>query len=146
MTTSAAETRLIALLSLLESELAGTGAEVARVNGLPARIPEAGIALLRDGDPGVPEVTLSPLTYHYAHRAEVDILVDLPDAQRDAGFDALRLAIGAALASDRTLGGLCDWIEAEAPAPLAIPVEGAETLKAATITVVMQYDASDPLG
>ena len=73
MTTSAAETRLIALLSLLESGLAGTGAEVARVNGLPARVPEAGIALLRDGDPGVPEVTLSPLTYHYAHRAEVDI-------------------------------------------------------------------------
>ena len=93
----------------------------------------------------VPEVTLSPLTYHYAHRAEVDILVDLPDAQRDAGFDALRLAIGAALASDRTLGGLCEWIEAEAPAPLAIPVEGAETLKAATITVVMHYDTTDPL-
>ena len=30
-------------------------------------------------------------------------------------FDTLTASIGAAIAGDRTLGGLCDWVEAEAP-------------------------------
>ena len=31
---------------------------------LPERIPAAGLIILRDGQPGEPEVTLSPLRYH----------------------------------------------------------------------------------
>jgi hypothetical protein len=34
-------------------------------------------------------------------------------------------SIGAALAADRTPGGLCDWVEAEAPRPVDLPVDGA---------------------
>lgn len=112
---------------------------------LPARIAPRGTVIVRDGDPGEPEVTLSPRVYHYTHRAEVDLLVDLPPRDRDTVFDALVGAVGQALAGDRTLGGLCDWAEGEAPAPLALPIEGAETIKAATITVVLHYSASDAL-
>ena len=40
-------------------------------------------------------------------------------------------------AADRTLGGLCDWVEAEAPRPVDLPVEGAASLKAAVIPVIL---------
>jgi hypothetical protein len=43
------------------------------------------------------------------------------------------------------LGGLCDWVEAEAPRPVELPVEGAASLKAAVIPVVLHYSTADPL-
>lgn len=112
---------------------------------LPLRIPPGGIVILRDGTPGEPEVLMSPLTYAYQHRAELDIVVDGPTAARDAIFDRIRAAIGLAIGTDRTLGGLCDWVEAEAPVPVDLPIEGAEGWKAATIPVVLHYDTPDPL-
>jgi hypothetical protein len=38
---------------------------------LPERVPAAGLLILRDGETGEPEVTLSPLRYHDEHRAEI---------------------------------------------------------------------------
>jgi hypothetical protein len=64
---------------------------------------------------------------------------------RDAAFDTLCASIGTALATDRTLGGLCDWVQAEAPRPVDLPVEGAASLKAAVIALVLHYSTADPL-
>lgn len=111
---------------------------------LPERVPTDGLLILRDGEPAEPEVTLSPLRYHYEHRAEIEAVVQ--GVERDAAFDTLCSGIGAILASDRTLGGLCDWVEAEAPQPVDLPVEGAASLKAAVISVSLFYATSDPLG
>ena len=110
---------------------------------LPERVPAAGLLILRDGEPGEPEVTLSPLRYHYQHRAEIEAVVQGVD--RDAAFDTLTASIGAVIAADRTLGGLCDWVEAEAPRPVDLPVEGAASLKAAVIPVVLHYSTADQL-
>ena len=118
-------------------------AKALRGEVLPERIPADGLLILRDGEPGQPEVTLSPLRYHYQHRAEIEAIVQ--GADRDVAFDTLTASIGAALAADRTLGGLCDWIEAEAPRPVDLPVEGAASLKAAVIPVVLHYSTADPL-
>jgi hypothetical protein len=131
------------ILTALHARLSGLPATVLRGEVLPERVPTAGLLILRDGEPGDPEVTLSPLRYHYVHRAEIEAVVQ--GAMRDAAFDALCASIGAALAADRTLGGLCDWIEAEAPRPIDLPVEGAASLKAASITVVLHYTTADPL-
>ena len=46
-----------------------------------------------------------------------------------SAFDSLIAAIGTALEADRTLGGLCDWVEPEAPASVDLPIEGAAALK-----------------
>ena len=54
--------------------------------------------------------------------------------------------LGDAIAADRTLGGLCDWIEASAPQPVDLPVEGAATMKAAIVPVALIYSTADPLG
>lgn len=146
MVKSTSEAVLQALQDRLKSHAAlPVGAVLDRNATLPMRIPAAGVIILRDGDPGEPEVTLSPLAYHYEHRAEIDVVVDRPQPVADQVFDTLRRQIGAALDADRTLGGLCDWIEGAAPAPLSLAIEGAESLKAATIVVVLHYTADDPL-
>ena len=143
-TPTTAEDALAALFAALGATLPA-GAKLLRNVTLPERIPPKGVAILRDGDPGEPEVLMSPLTYAYQHRAELDIVVDGPTAARDAIFDRIRAAIGLAIGTDRTLGGLCDWLEAEAPVPVDLPIEGAEGWKAATIPVVLHYDTPDPL-
>lgn len=132
------------ILAALHGRLQTLAAPVLRGDVLPERIPATGLIILRDGKPGDPEVTLSPLTYFYEHRAELEVVIQAGTG-RDALFDALTADVGSALAADRTLGGLCDWIEAEAPKPVDLLIEGAASLKAAVITVVLHYATPDPL-
>ena len=65
--------------------------------------------------------------------------------ERDVRFDRLIGRIGAAISADRTLRGLCDWVEAEAHEPVDLPVEGAATLKAAVVPIILHYATSDAL-
>ena len=134
------ETILVALHTRLQT----LAAAVLRGDVLPERIPATGLIILRDGKPGDPEVTLSPLTYFYEHRAELEVVIQ-SGSGRDALFDTLTADIGTVLAADRTLGGLCDWVEAEAPEPVDLPIEGAAALKVAVITIVLHYSTPDPL-
>ena len=133
------------ILAGLHARLLPLAALVLRDEFLPDRIPTAGLIILRDGQPGEPEVTLSPLRYHYQHLAELEVVVQAGTGRASA-FDTLIAAIGTALESDRTLGGLCDWVEPEAPASVDLPIEGAAALKAAVVTVVLHYTATGPLG
>jgi len=132
------------VLAALHSRLQTLAAPILRGDVLPERIPATGMIIMRDGSPGEPEVTLSPLVYSYEHRAELEVVIQ-SGTDRDCRFDALAVDIGAALAVDRTLGGLCDWVEAEAPDPVDLPIDGAAALKAAVITVILHYDTIDPL-
>ena len=132
------------ILAVLHARLSALPATALRGEVLPERVPSNGLLILRDGEPGEPEVTLSPLRYHCQHRAEIETVVQ--GADRDAALDTLTASIGTALAADRTLGGLCDWVGAEAPRPVDLPVEGAASLKAAAIPVVLHYSTADPLG
>ncbi len=131
------------ILSALHARLLALPATALRGEVLPERIPAEGLLILRDGEPGAPEVTLSPLIYHYQHRAEVEAIVQGVD--RDLAFDTLCASIGAVISADQTLDGLCDWVEAEAPQPVDLPVEGAVSLKAAVIPVMLHYSSADPL-
>ena len=126
------------ILTALHARLQTLAAPVLHGDVLPERIPATGLIILRDGKPGDPEVTLSPLTYFYEHRAELEVVIQAGSG-RDALFDALASGIGATLAADRTLGGLCDWVEEEAPEPVELPIEGAAALKAAVITIVRHH-------
>ena len=137
------ESTLQALLAALQTM---PNATVLRGEVLPERVPPDSLVILRDGEPGEPEVTLSPLQYHYEHRAEIEVIVQgRTSTDRDAAFDTLIQAIGTALAADRTLGGTCDWVEAQAPAPTDLAQEGAEGIKAAVVPVVLSYSTADPL-
>jgi hypothetical protein len=131
------------LLSTLHTTLSTLPTTVLRGEILPERIPATGLLILRDGDPGAPEVTLSPLSYHYEHQVEIEVVIQ--GADREARFDAICFDIGTLIAGNRTLGGLCDWMEAEAPKPVDLAFEGAASLKAAVLTITLHYTTSDPL-
>ena len=135
------ETILTALADLLSTI---PHVPVLRGEVLPERIPPAGLMILRDGSPGEPGVTLSPLTYHFQHRSELEVIVQSA-TDRDAVFDALLAQIGAVIAADRTLRGLCDWVEPEAAEPVDLPVEGAASLKAGIVPIILHYATSDAL-
>ena len=132
------------ILAVLYARLQPLDALALRDDVLPERIPPAGLIILRDGQPGEPEVTLSPLRYHYQHRAELEVVVQAGTG-RAIAFDTLIAAIGAALEADRTLGGLCDCVEPEAPASVDLPIEGTAALKAAVISIVLHYTTTGPL-
>jgi hypothetical protein len=141
--TTTREQVLGALFDRLSSELE---AKVLRNEVLPERAPESGLVILRDGDPGEPEAILSPLRWSYQHRIDLDVIVQQPTpGERDVAFDALIAAIGAAVAADRSLGGLVERLEALAPVPTELAIEGASGLKAATLGIVASYLTSDPL-
>lgn len=121
-------------------------AEVKRNLSKPERIPASGLVVVRDGDPGEPEVTLSPLTYHFEHRIVLEIAApEIGATPREVTLDAMLRAIGAAVAADRTLSGLCDWIEAQAPATDDAEAMGAAPVRFALLTIVAAYATSDPL-
>jgi hypothetical protein len=65
------------ILAALHARLQTLAATVLRDEVLPEHIPPAGLIILRDGQPGEPEVTLSPLRYHkgYVQASEIEPLI-----------------------------------------------------------------------
>jgi len=122
------------------------GATVKREEPLPEKIPAAGLVILRDGDPGEPEVLLSPLMYLWQHRAEIEVIVQqAPADAATVALDTLLSEVGLALSADRTLGGLADWVEWGAPQTRDLAIDGAAGMKAAVVAVTLHYASSDPL-
>ena len=142
--TTRREEVLAAFHALLVS---GLSAKVLRNEVLPERVPAAGLVILRDGDPGEPEALLSPLTWLWEHRALLEVFaIGTTPAERSSRMDAVLAEIGTAVAGDRTLGGLCDWVQPQGPAVEEIAEEGVAPIRAATVPVVLVYSSPDPLG
>ena len=142
--TSKREQVLDAVKALVASAL--PDADVKRNLAKPERIAPGGLVIVRDGDPGEPEVMLSPLTYIYTHRIPIEIAAYETSSQlREEVLDDLLGAIGSAVAGDRTLGGLCDFIEAEAPSTDDVETAGARTGCWADAAIVAVYGTTDPL-
>lgn len=137
-------TRLETILQALEQVLLATGIKVERNTPIPEEVPASGLIILRDGDPGEPIVTMSPLAYEYEHRAEVEVYVQKAKG-REAVIDAAKTALGAAITADRYLGGTCDWIEAGAPETAAFALEGAAPMLSQRIPLTIVYVTTDPL-
>lgn len=138
------ESILQALFALLQTI---TDVTVLRNEAVPEKIPSGGLIILRDGDPGEPEMLLSPLSYYWQHRALVEAVVQKGDqAARDLALDGLYRKISLAIAGDRTLGGLCDRVTPQAPDSNVLAVEGSPQIKGAIIPIELIYVTTDPLG
>ncbi|MDK9720391.1 MAG: acyl-CoA transferase [Rhodospirillales bacterium] len=120
-------------------------AAIKREEPLPEKVPEGGLVILKDGDPGEPEVLLSPVTYLWQHQAEIEVVVQRPATEAAAALDALLAELGTALSADRTLGGLVDWVEWSAPQTRDLAIDGAAGLEGAVVTVTLHYASADPL-
>lgn len=135
---------LDAMKALLSSAL--PNADVRRNLAKPERIPPGGLVVVRDGDPGEPEVMLSPLVYVYSHRIPIELAAYETSSQTpEQVLDEMLSAIGVAVSGDRTLGGLCDFIEAQAPATDDVETAGARAGRWADAAIVAVYGTPDPL-
>ncbi|MEI8397374.1 MAG: acyl-CoA transferase [Rhodospirillaceae bacterium] len=134
------------LQALLATLTTVPGATVERESAIPERVSQGGLIILRDGDPGTPEIILSPLTYLYDHPARLEVFVQAGQpAARAIALDGLLRAISSALAADRSLSGTCDWLAWAAPVAEELPVAGGAPIRAATVIVTLSYSTSDPL-
>ncbi len=134
--------RLTTKLKTLE----GATLKVYRNLDKPQQVSSGGMIVLRDGASAEPEMLLSPLTYIYEHLAAVEVLVQHPDpAIRDSTLDALLVSIGGIINANRTLDGLAEWVEARSPEFQEEPIEGAASIRAATVLIMVRFATTDPL-
>lgn len=140
---SVSETALLALVTVLQA----TGVTVERNTpiDLALDVPPGGLVILRDGNPGEPDIVLGQLDYQYDHEAEVELFVQAAADHIDAAFDALRLAVGAALIADRTLGGTVMWVEPRPSPAVDLPKTSELPIKATSIAVVLTYSSPVPI-
>ncbi len=133
-------------IAALAAKLGTLAATVMRGEVLPAAVPDEGLVIVRDGDAGEPEATLSPLSYLFHHRAEIEVVVAAATGEaRAAALDALLAAIAAMIEGDRTLNGAVEWAEPGPPEIVEIASEGAAPLKAARVPVTLVYSSPSAL-
>jgi hypothetical protein len=110
----------------------------------PARAGANGCVIGHPGEPGDPEVDLSPLTWNYSHTMFLEVVG--PDGDGGAALDAMLVTLGAAIAADRFLGGLCDYFGAEAPDFNDRSTNAVATANWATVPLTLEYSTTNPLG
>lgn len=122
------------------------GTTVKRNAALPERIADHAMAILRDGEMGEPEVSLSPLTYHWQHQVAIELFVADPDvAVRDARMDGLLVELAVLIEQDRTLGGVIEYAEIGPPKFDELAPDGTGGIKACLLPVVLHYSSTGPL-
>jgi len=134
------------ILQALFERLKTLDLPVKRNETLPQVISETGIVMLRDGKQGEPEVILSPPICIFKHEAEVEVIVQaVKPEDRDKKLDEILEQIGVLLSSDVTLYGLTDYVYPKPPEIIDEYIEGAPTMKAAVIPVVLEYSTTNAL-
>ena len=122
------------------------GTMVKRNAALPERIADHAMTILRDGEMGEPEVSLSPLTYHWQHQVAIELFVADPDAStRDARMDGLLTELASLIEADRTLAGVVEYAEIGQPKFDELAPEGTSGIKACLLPVVLHYSSAGPL-
>ncbi len=115
-----------------------------RNEAVPQRIAEGGLVVVRDGETTEETPILSPLRWQIEHRADLEVIVaGATPGERGTALDSLLAAIGAAIASDRTLGGAVEWAQPGAPSFTDAEFEGAAAARAATIPVTLWFTTID---
>lgn len=147
--TTRREQVLSALHGLIKGAFEGA-ATVTRMADLPEEVPDGGLINLVDdagGERAEPEVILSPLTFVHTHLAELEVVVPGDDSDtRHAALDDMLAKIDAAIAADRTLGGLADYAQLLTPDTSNVTFEAADTNKAASVLVEITYSSNSRLG
>ncbi len=112
----------------------------------PTRIGPNGRAIVEEGDPGPAEMDLSPPTYNYQHQIPLQLAAypsgGLTGAQV---IDGMLGAIAAKITADRTLGGLVDYLDAQASGSADEQIDGAQVARIADVTIVAIYSTTHPL-
>lgn len=141
---SKAEDILNKLKELIAQESA---AKVERNSDAPEKIPAAGLVIIRDGDPGEPDITLGGFSNtYYSHDIEIEIYVQEGDsAQRDTKFDLLLQQIDTVLQAKPPLEGIADGLLYGRPEITTQAVEGGAAIKTGILIVQADYESATPI-
>lgn len=129
-----------------EENWSGDSEVLIEVEGiLPEDIPTGGFLNIWDTDPGQPDDVLGGFNEaYYSHIFEIDIIAASGiAATRRTRYAALVAGLGAAIAADKTLGGLVAGILYGQPAAAAERILGGDDWKAATLSLSIDYHATD---
>jgi hypothetical protein len=142
-------TKREAALSALETALRATGLAVQRnPTSVQPAPPDGGLVVMRDGDQGEPEITLSPPRYHWGHMVLIEVHTKPRHGGGEGDRDQIIGVLNEALFSegaDRSLGGAVDWLSADGGALLnAAPGSGAQP--AHMMSVTLFYVTDSPWG
>lgn len=144
---SARQQILDAIKALVEASLPGVAViGLDEEAAFPQRIPDGGLLIIREGRPELQATDLSPLIYHYRFAVPIEAASHATATlSAAAALDAMLGIVGAAVEADRTLGGLCDWIEPGAPSVDDIAVVGAKPAKGADFELIVEFGTENPL-
>ena len=111
------------------------------------KVPENGaIITLRDGQSNEPEALLSPLTYIYEQTANIEVMINNAYTENQGtSLDDLLMIIGNLIINNRSMNGLAEWMEPQAPDFLQEAIEGAPAIRAATVNVLIRFHTNSPL-
>jgi hypothetical protein len=105
-------------------------------DALPTRVGANGCVVGHPGDPN--------LTWNYSHRLYLEI--SGPNGAGGDVLDAMLVTLGAAIAADPFLGGLCEFFSAESAELRDRTNEAATSINWATVPLVAEYSTTNPLG
>lgn len=107
----------------------------------PETIGAGGAVMGYPGDPGDPDVDMSPLAYNYDHEFPLEIAA----IDEAGGLSLVEMieALGAAVEADRFLGGLCSYLDITAPQFRDRSTERA-TPNWADVSIIASYATSNP--
>ena len=121
------EAVLEAVFALVETAL--PDATVKR-NVKPQRLEQpGGLVMVWDGDPGEPEMDLSPPVYNFQRRVMLGFSGYKSLTKTASQVTAeMKQAVAGAVAADRFLGGLCEWVETAVADPQTIDQLGIDAV------------------
>lgn len=112
----------------------------------PKRPLAEGQVIYREGEQGDPLESFSPHSFTFQHELEAEVFGPEGSAERHELLDAMLVDLDAALALDRSLGGLCAWLEVSSVVRDDIATENGQPRRAARLTVMAEYTTSSRLG
>lgn len=101
-----------------------------------------GLVIVRDGDTGEPEVTMSPSEWHYEHAIRLEVFAVGSDL--DAALDGLLMQIATCADADKTFSGAVDSSYLSAPES-DLTIDSSIRCKAASINLTVFYSTNSPL-
>lgn len=138
------ETILLALEAALKTL---SDVSVSRNKAIPDEVHRDGELILWDGTGEEIEFVMgAPRPYLITWTASLQVLVEEKRDSRDGAFDALCKLVGNVIVANRTLGGLCDWLDAAPPTVMEKEIQGAPGFKGGEIAVTFTYATSNPTG